>query len=167
MYPANGKVQTLFMNMAQSCRLVYGQDDLFCKWAGIKLGADPEFFKFAKAIGIMRGKEVLAAVVYHNYTNHCIEMSIVSVDKRWCNRHNLKALFAYPFTQLGLRRVQALCSSTDEWVQMFIKRLGFSHEGIHPCGYWDGGDALSFGMLKENCKWIKDASTCDQNGLIL
>lgn len=140
--------------MALSCRLIYGQDDLLCQWAGLKLAADKDFFTFSKAIGVMQGKKIIAAVIYHNCTDFCIEMSVVSVDKRWATRHNLRAFFAYPFTQLGLRRVQALCSDKDEGVQMFLKRLGFTHEGTHPCGYHDGGTALSFGMLKQNCRWI-------------
>jgi len=38
---------------------------------------------------------------------------------------------------------------------MFNKRLGFQLEGIHRQAWPMGGDALSFGMLKPECKWIK------------
>jgi RimJ/RimL family protein N-acetyltransferase len=134
--------------------LVYGQDARVAEWVGKQLMKDAEAFKPCVAVGIERNGELIAGVVYNNYVGHLIEMTIASLDKRWCSRHNLKALFAYPFTQLGLRRVQALCSDKDEGVQMFLKRLGFTHEGTHPCGYHDGGTALSFGMLKHQCRWL-------------
>jgi RimJ/RimL family protein N-acetyltransferase len=134
--------------------LVYGQDERVAEWVGKQLMKDAEAFKPCVAVGIERDDELIAGVVYNNYVGHLIEMTIASLDKRWCDRHNLKALFAYPFTQLGLRRVQALCSDKDEGVKMFLKRLGFTHEGTHPCAYHDGGTALSFGMLKNNCKWL-------------
>lgn len=135
--------------------LVYGQDEHVAKWVGTQLAKDPAAFIPCKAIGIQRGGKLIAGVVYNNYLpNILIEMTIASIDKSWATRHNLKALFAYPFTQLNLGRVQALCSAKNEGVQMFLKRLGFDYEGAHPMAYHDGGDAMSFGMLKQNCKWI-------------
>lgn len=134
--------------------LVYGQDERVAEWVGKQLMKDAEAFKPCKAIGIEKNGTLIAGVVYNNYVGHLIEMTIASLDKRWATRHNLKALFSYPFTQLSLRRVQALCSEKDEGVQMFLKRLGFTHEGTHPCAYHDGDTALSFGMLKHQCRYI-------------
>jgi RimJ/RimL family protein N-acetyltransferase len=135
--------------------LVFGQDDRVAEWVGEKLMRDSEAFKPCVAVGIERDGELIAGVVYNKYEpNLLIEMTIASIDKTWCSRHNLKALFSIPFTQYNLRRVQALCSATDKGVQMFLKRLGFIHEGVHPFAYHDGGTAFSFGMIKHNCKWI-------------
>lgn len=135
--------------------LIYGRDDEVAEWVGVRLMKDAEAFKPCKAIGVERDGKLVAGVVYNKYEpGLLIEMSVVSIDKAWATRHNLKALFAYPFTQLNLGRVQALCSAKDEGVQMFLKRLGFTHEGTHPCAYHGGGTALSFGMLKNQCKWL-------------
>lgn len=136
-------------------RLVYGRDEEVAEWVGKQLMKDAEAFKPCVAVGIERDGQLIAGVVYNNYQpNLLIEMSIFSVDSKWASRHNLKALFHVPFTQYNLRRIQALCSAKDEGVQMFLKRLGFTHEGTHPCAYHDGGTALSFGMLKQHCKWL-------------
>lgn len=135
--------------------LVYGGDERVAKWVGEQLMRDAESFSPCKAIGIERDGKLIAGVVYNKYEpNLLIEMSIASLDKRWCTRHNLIALFRYPFIQLNLKRVQALCSANDKGVQMFLKRLGFIHEGVHPCAYHDGGTAYSFGMLKHQCRYI-------------
>lgn len=135
--------------------LVYGQDERVAEWVGKQLMKDAEAFKPCVAVGIEREGKLIAGVIYNKYEPELlIEMSIASIDKAWATRHNLSALFSYPFIQLNLKRVQALCSEKDEGVQMFLKRLGFTHEGTHPCAYHDGGTALSFGMLKNNCKWL-------------
>lgn len=135
--------------------LVFGKDDEVAAWVGNQLFKDAEAFKPCKAIGIEENGELIAGVVYNKYEpNLLIEMSIASIDKRWATRHNLNALFRYPFIQLNLKRVQALCSANDKGVQMFLKRLGFIHEGVHPCAYHDGGTAYSFGMINYQCKWI-------------
>lgn len=137
--------------------LLYGADEDVAKWVSGQLGG-VEFTPY-KAIGVLSGQKLIAGVVYSDYHEApdgrplYIEMTIASVDKSWCSRHNLSALFKYPFKQLRLPRVQALCSAHDEGVQMFLQRLGFVREGYHPLARHDG-DAISFGMLKNHCKWI-------------
>lgn len=117
--------------------LVYNASRELCKWAGLKLWKDENAFNPASAIGISRNNKIIAAVVYNNYVTTLqnepllCEMTIVSVDKRWATRHNLHALFAYPFHQLQLKRVQAICSADDEGVQQFLKKVGFTYEGTH------------------------------------
>lgn len=136
--------------------LLYGADKDVCGWVSDLIFSDKSFFSDnCKSIGVIKGDKIIAGVVYSNYCkNHSIEMSVASIDKSWCNRHNLKAFFQYPFIQLGLERVWTQCSAQDEGVIMFNKRLGFKKEGYHPRGWPLGGDSLSFGMLKEDCKWF-------------
>lgn len=137
-------------------KLVYNRCEEVAKWVGYRLMKDSNAFIPCEAIGIERDGKLIAGVIYNKYEpGLLVEMSIASVDSSWCSRHNLRALFSYPFAQLGLRRVQALCSAKDEGVQMFLKRLGFKQEGVHRCAYHDGSDAVSFGMLGHECKWLE------------
>lgn len=123
----------------------------------------PDYFdrNHDKAIGIVKDNKLICGVVYTNYSinsktgsPHSIEMSIFSIDKSWCNRHNLRVFFGYPFIQLGLKRVQTTCSADIEGVIMFNKRLGFKKEGYHREAFHDGTDAISWSMLKSECKWV-------------
>lgn len=135
--------------------LLYGADKDVAEWASFLIFGQNDRFKNVNAIGVIEDGKLIAGVVYTGYfPNHSIEMSIASIDKRWCNRHNLKAFFRYPFIQLNLERVWTQCSAHDEGVIMFNKRLGFKQEGYHPKGWPLSGDSLSWGMLKENCKWL-------------
>jgi hypothetical protein len=141
-------------------KLLYGCDEGLCKWAGLVIaGNETIFSQPATAIGIISddGQNLAGAVVYNNLRTcgiGAIEMSIATVDKRWATRHNLQALFSYPFTQLGLGRVEAHCREQDEGVAMFIKKLGFQKEGVLRCAAVDGTNAISFGMLKHECRWL-------------
>ena len=133
--------------------IVYG--DGLCKWASLQLFGHPEGFdEKAVAIGVERNGKVIASVVYTDYHDHMIEMHIASVDKRWATRHNLKVFFSYPFHQLKLDRVQAILAASNEGAISMAKRLGFTQEGYHPKAFIGGVDAVSFGMLKQDCKWL-------------
>lgn len=136
--------------------ILYGADQDVCEWvSGQLFGESDRYGDNCRAIGVVENNNLIAGVVYSGYCpNHSIEMSIASVDKRWCNRHNLRAFFNYPFIELNLERVWTQCSAQNEGVIMFNKRLGFSQEGFHPKGWPMGGDSLSFGMLREDCKWL-------------
>lgn len=136
--------------------LLYGQDKLVAEWVSLKLfNVSNGFNSASRAVGIIKNDRIIAGVVYNNYVENILcEMSIASVDKSWCTRYNLKALFGIPFTQYNLRRVQSMCSVDDKGVQVFLERLGFQREGYHPEAYHDGSDVISYGMLKAQCKWI-------------
>lgn len=140
--------------------LVYGNDAELCRWAGEAICGEPDCFTPpAVAIGVLVGGALAAAVIYNNFRPGkvgSIEMSIASVDRRWATRHNLEALFSYPFAQLSLGRVEAHCRAQDEGVIKFLTRLGFVREGLHRKASFDGSDALSFSMLRHECKWLGD-----------
>lgn len=136
--------------------LLYGADEDVCGWVSEQIfGVSDRFGDACRGIGVVEGNKIIAGVVYSGYfENHSIEMSVASIDKTWCNRHNLRAFFNYPFIKLGLERVWTQCSAEQEGIIMFNKRLGFKQEGYHPRGWPMGGDSLSFGMLREDCKWL-------------
>lgn len=148
--------------------LVYGRDTELCDWTSLQLFGQPgKWDDKAKAIGVESNGKLIACVVYSDYHVHSIEMTIASLDKRWCTRHTLQAFFAYPFAQLKLGRVQAITAASNEGAISMLKRLGFTQEGFHRKACAGGVDAISFGMLAEECGWLKDASTFGQSGLIL
>ena len=109
-----------------------------------------------KAIGVTLDNELICGVVYSDYKpNISMEMSIASIDKRWCTRHNLNIFFSYPFSQLQLKRVQSFCSVHNEGAISMLERLGFTREGRHRIAYHNGDDAYSYALFKDTCKWIR------------
>lgn len=114
--------------------------------------AENGFEKYV-CIGIARGGELIAGVVYNDYRGHSIHASIASADPRWASRRTLKAIFAYPFVQLKCGRITTYCGGAMTEVRRFNERLGFTQEGLLRQGFGDD-DCVVFGMLREECKWI-------------
>lgn len=142
--------------------LIYDKSKELTTWASIQLFGVPDYFgEHATAIGDIRDDKIICVVVYNNFllkpdgSPLSIEMSIASIDKRWANRHTLRAYFAYPFIQLKLKRAQITSSVNAEGVNSMLKRLGCKIEGLHREAYPMGGDAYSWSMLSNECKWIK------------
>ncbi len=145
-----------------SSKIVSGYDRFLTAWVSQVIFGIPDRFclNTSRSIGVEIDGRLVCAVVYSDYQTkingdpHSIEMSIGSIDKRWCTRHNLNEFFCYPFKQLKLPRVQTFCSATDQGIIMFNKRLGFVQEGYHREAWPTGGDGISWSMLKDECGWI-------------
>ena len=107
-----------------------------------------------QAIAIVSGQDVLAVLLYGNYSPEDVWMHVASISPRWCTRAVLRGIFGYPFNQLRVRRVTALVAKSNKHCRQFIERLGFSHEGTHPESLPNGGATCSYGMTRKHCKWI-------------
>lgn len=96
--------------------------------------------------------EILATFAFHNFGLAGCEWSVAIFDLR-PSRHVLKQIFAYPFHQLGLRRITGIVRETNKRSFDITSRLGFRVEGLLRDWYPDCNGIL-LGMTKEECKWL-------------
>lgn len=134
--------------------LVYGQDERVARWVVERI-PHVESFSNMQAIGITAGDSLIGGVVFHEYRGNDIQMSCASESPRWLTKRILRALFAYPFVQLGCDRVTAFCPAGNAHTRQFLERIGFSLEGVMRRGFITDDCAL-YGLLREECKWIKE-----------
>lgn len=133
--------------------VIYGQDERVCQWLNERLD---ENFVGAIGIGLEENGELIAGVVFDNYTKAGINMHVAAVPgKRWMTREFLFRCFAYPFIQLNCRRITGLVREDNLAAQKFDEHLGFRREGLLREGYLDGTNVIVYGMLKNECRWIK------------
>ncbi len=104
----------------------------------------------------MYGEDIIAGVVYNNWRDANIEMTVASDTPRWCSRAVLRGLFWYPFGQIGCHRVTGTTEHTNQSVRAFLCRIGFCEEGVMRRAFRNGSDAVIYGMLREECRWIGD-----------
>lgn len=97
---------------------------------------------------------MLAVVLFHNYTDWDVEMSIASIDPKWAlNRTFIKACFTYAFDVLGVDRITGRAETSNDRAIRMDKRLGFKQEGICRRAL-AGQDIIIFGMLREECRFL-------------
>ena len=135
-------------------RLVVGVSELVTKWVQRQFPDAPNFAP-CRAIGIADGNRIIAGVVYNNYCGHIITVSMVSTDRRWCNRRIIRALLAYPFEQLKVCRVQVNVAKRNKHTRKLLERAGFKFEGRRRQAWPDGSDAIEYSMLRcEAERWL-------------
>lgn len=106
----------------------------------------------AKSLAAMDGWKILGVVAYDGFTPHECQMHLAIEDRRCVTRRVLRAVFAYPFTQLKLARVTACVALSNAAILELVQRLGFVYEGRKRCGFGDE-DELIFGLLRSECRW--------------
>jgi hypothetical protein len=137
--------------MAQN--FVYGEDDRVASWVGAAVGCT---FRGVTAIGIERAGVVVAGVVYDRYTGNDICMHVAAKPGvLWARPEAMFRFFAYPFQQLGCTRVTGLVAADNLVSRKFNESVGFVYEGTLRQGLPDGTDLMVFGMLRDECRWIK------------
>ena len=133
-------------------RCLYGADEAVCGLVSRLCGEDIE----GTTIGVLTGGELAGGAVFSEYRGHDIRASIASTSPRWLSRDVLHQLFWYPFARLGCARITVLVSDDNPRSERLARWLGFVPEGRVRAGMSTGRDALVFGMLRPECRWIKD-----------
>ena len=148
---------------AQPTVVIVGRDAAVAEWVRERVRF-VEHWGPCRAIGIARGAELIAGVVYNNHRGPTIEASIASTEPSWCSRRNLAAIFAYPFRQLDCTRLGACTEANDAPVRAFLSRLGFREEGLLKSALPERLDAVIYGMTPEECRWLRNTEQHVQGG---
>ena len=133
--------------------LIYDRPDEVCEWVRSRIPW-VDGFGGAAGIGIEMDGVLAAGAVYANFRGSNIEASIAADRPGWCNRTILRALFSYPFIQLGCSRITCLIPAGNEPSLKLCRGLGFLVEGFHPALFPGEVAGWSYGMLRGRCRWI-------------
>jgi RimJ/RimL family protein N-acetyltransferase len=134
--------------------LVYGADADITQWCanqipGFRISSE------ARAIGVIKGKELVAGVVYENWNGIHLEVSIAAtVGSGWATRDTLRGLFAYPFLDLGCEWISVIVPSSNMPSLNLATKLGFSPEAIIRFAAHDQSDIIVLKLHRDFCRWI-------------
>lgn len=122
-------------------------------------------FLFPVGIGIIRGTQLVGGVIYHNWRelDGDIEVSVAFDDPRWCLPQTLRVLFTYPFVTLNCERMTAIIARKNKRSRRLTEGLGFRLEGTVRRAIGRKSDAMLYGMLRSECRFLKE----DKNGQVL
>jgi RimJ/RimL family protein N-acetyltransferase len=133
---------------------VYGEDDAVCRWMESIIGNDVHFYGYV-AIGLRRNGEFLAGVLFDKFTKRECNIHIASkIGARWATEEAIRRAFTYAFKNLRRERVTAETPVSNKKARKFNEHIGFIQEGVKRLSADTGEDAIVYGMLREQCRWI-------------
>lgn len=152
-YPRQGRGNAL---------ILAGNRELVARWVAERIrdmGTPPE--RDYEAIGFLKDGVIIGGVVYTNYfelaqEQHDIRFTAAGIPG-WLTKANLRVIFGYPFHNLKCIRVSALCAKANQRSRDLVERLGFKVEGNLRHSFGVGKDGILYGMLKDECRWIKES----------
>lgn len=108
------------------------------------------------AFGIVQNDKLIAGAVFHDYRPPVsIQESFASISPTWATKITLRTLFWFPFEHCKVRRLNSLIAAENTRSRDLTERLGFKQEGVIRQGTDDGDDLIIYGMLRDECRWIK------------
>lgn len=149
-------------------QILLGQDDLVGSFVAEANGGTWTPNR-GTTIGLAEDGKVIAGVLYENYNRASVTTHIAAIsDRRWMTREFLWVIFAYPFQQLGVRKLIAPVGPLNVRSRRFVSNLGFVLETALKDAHPDG-DLLLFTMSRD-CeraqKWLNIRSE-SQHGKVL
>jgi hypothetical protein len=131
-------------------RVVYDHPQSFIGWASCELGL--EIVAPYYAIGFVENGKPKGAAVLQSYTGEDIELTIVGA---W-SRGMFRIIADYVFNHLKCQRMTARTRVSNKKVARVMRGSGFRVEGQVRRYYPDGEDALLFGMLRLECRFLEE-----------
>jgi RimJ/RimL family protein N-acetyltransferase len=108
------------------------------------------------ALGIVRNRKIVGGAIYNEFTGWSCAVTVFVDSPFWCKPETLCTLYTYPFCQLNCTRVEALIGRNNRKARRIMKHMGWTEEGCHPLRFNGVEDAISYGMLRQNCRWLRE-----------
>lgn len=130
--------------------------DLLGPWAWKLMGCGVWAAAGKSAIGETddSGTPVWAVVYDHYEPGGSIQLHIAINNPKYVTRRAIQAVFEYPFSQLGVKKVIGIINSSNDASLTFTLRLGFMVEAIISDAY-DMGSMYILSMTREQCHWLR------------
>lgn len=146
----------------QPCRVgsvLFGADAMVAAWVSARMPVQPHAgFGPCAALGILRDDRLMGGVVFSGFVGHDIQVSGAVDPSFRCSPAALRLILAYPFLQLGCARLSLRTGRRNKRARAFAERLGFRIEGVVRKGLNGSQDAMLYGLLRADCRYLKGLS---------
>lgn len=105
------------------------------------------------AIGMLRGTELMAGVVYEDFTSHACSAHIAVPNPTPWLRTFLRAAFWYPFVYLDLTMMLGFVPGNNAAALRLDKWMGFEETARIP-GVYGADDLVILSMQRDRCRWL-------------
>lgn len=142
--------------------LVTEPKEAIAQFVADRIGVDSAWGNYTTLASI-DDKGIVVGVIYTNFTGRpggyqdCSMHVAAREGAKWATRDFLHHAFAYPFIQMGCRRVTGLVPRKAKKVRRLDEHLGFEFEACLKRTI-PGDDTIVYRMWSEKCRWIKMTS---------
>lgn len=141
---------------------VTDSNQVMCEWIAKRIkGFTPESFQPCSTLGIMRQGKIIAALAFNNFQPmpRDIHLTIAAESPAWASRKVLRQIFNYIFIQMGCLRTTVMIAKNNKRARKLAEGVGYKYEGNLRKGFDGINDAMIYGMLHNECRWLGE-----QNG---
>ncbi len=124
------------------------------QWVSNELGVPVAPGEDVRSIGVIHDGDLVAGIVYHDYTGFMVQCSLATTDKAWCQKGVIRAMMNYPFKELGVTRFHATCAKKNKKMRKLFEGLGFKYEGCARKAFDGVQDAMIYSILRDENKWM-------------
>lgn len=103
-------------------------------------------------------KDFVGGIVFTNFRGTDCEVSCAAETPAAWRPTVMAAVFTYVFKQLGCVRCTSITTKKNKRARGFLEGLGFQLEGNVRLGYDGKIDALIYGLLARECRYLADDS---------
>lgn len=137
--------------------VLYEPQDALIAWAASRMGyPNFQFRPDARAIGREKDGEICAVIVFDTWSDgDCLIHVVSDGSKRWFSREFVIRAMAFPFLQVGNRAITALVLASNAPSIAMCEHFGFQREGLLRRRGPNGEDMILFGLLREECRWLR------------
>lgn len=122
-------------------------------WVANKCDADPRIA--CASIGWeSEGAGLTCGAFYENFTGKSITATIAVEAGSVMPKEFLRAIFRYPFNELGCWKVLALVAESNYRSQSMVEKMGFVKEAV-VTDYYPDGDMFIYSMNKLQCRFLE------------
>lgn len=110
-------------------------------------------------LGVLRDGALIGGLVFNNYHPEMgdIEISAAFTTGAWFRPRTLRRVFAFPFDDLGCRRLTDHVPRKLKAARRFAEKAGFKLEGVKRGGFDGRQDLILYGMTRAECRFLKGA----------
>ncbi len=111
------------------------------------------------ALGIVRDGTLIGGVVFNNFHPEVGDVLISAAfdTSAWFRPRTVRRVFAFPFDHLGCARLSDHVPRKLKPARRFAEKAGFRLEGVKRRGFDGRQDLMLYGMLREECRFLKEA----------
>lgn len=106
-----------------------------------------------RAMGLVRGGEIIAGVVFEGFNGVNLWMHAALRDGHALTRYFVAMVLAYPFKVCQAARLSAQVAASNARCLRAARHLGFQEEARLSGAAQDGGDLLMLVLRRQGCRY--------------